>query len=229
MTSIEGKIGYHFRDEGNLLLAITHRSYSAEHHACGYNERLEFLGDSVLGMVVAHYVYCGLPDSVEGGLAKLKSHLVSKPCLAAWSRDLKLGEHLLLGQGEAAGGGQNRDSILANALEALIGAIYIDGGYEAARKFVEGWLATQCLTPQETDFKSRLQEVVQKARKTIPEYEITQTVGPEHDKTFTITVTVEGRELGSGKGKSRKEAEQCAAKNALLLLVKPGDAPQEPA
>jgi ribonuclease-3 len=219
MASIEDKTGYRFRDEGNLRLAITHRSYAAEHRCCGYNERLEFLGDSVLGMIVAHYVYAGLPDSVEGGLAKLKSHLVSKPSLAAWARELKLGEHLLLGQGEASGGGKNRDSILANALEALIGAIYLDGGYEAADRFVGTWLARQCLTPQETDFKSRLQEVVQKAKKTIPEYEITQTVGPEHDKTFTVTVTVAGKELGRGKGKCRKEAEQNAAKDALSRLA----------
>ncbi|MDD2773641.1 MAG: ribonuclease III [Elusimicrobiales bacterium] len=222
MPELEEKLGYHFRDGGLLRLALTHRSWAAEHKGAGYNERLEFLGDSVLGMVVAHYVYRELPDSVEGGLAKLKSRLVSKPVLAGWAREIGLGEHLSLGQGEAASGGKTRDSLLANALEAVIGALYLDGGCAPAQQFIDRWLAGQELYPQDTDFKSALQELAQKACKVTPEYEITQTVGPDHDKTFTIAVTLNRHALGEGKGKSRKEAEQAAAQNALSAIRKSG-------
>jgi len=212
---LEENIGYVFKEAGTLRLALTHRSYAAEHRGCGCNERLEFLGDSVVGMITAHYIYQRLPDCDEGVLAKLKAQLVSGPSLAQWGRDIGLGEYLILGQGEAAGGGKNRDSIVSDAMEAVIGAICIDGGYEAARTFVESRLAKVSLSPDETDFKSKLQEAVQKAKKTIPRYEITQTVGPEHDKTFKVSVFVGKEELGCGRGKSRKEAEQAAAKNAL--------------
>ncbi|MFA5161110.1 MAG: ribonuclease III [Elusimicrobiales bacterium] len=212
---LEEKTGYVFKDPQLLRLALTHRSYAAEHRGCGYNERLEFLGDSILGMITAHYVYQRLRDCDEGGLAKLKARLVSGPALAQWAWDIGIGEHLILGQGESSGGGRNRDSILADAVEALIGAIFVDGGYESARGFVESRLEKADLFPEETDFKSKLQESVQKARKTIPRYEITQTVGPEHDKTFEVAVFVGKDELGRGRGKSRKEAEQSAAKNAL--------------
>lgn len=218
MASAEDLLGHGFRDPSLLDEALTHKSYAYERSALRHNERLEFLGDSVLAAVVAHRLFLDHPGEDEGRLSKLKASLVSRATLARWAEQIDLGPHLKLGAGEESTGGRERPSILSNALEAVIGALYLDGGYEAARKFV----TTRFLTARdefvESDFKSRLQEVVQKRHKVPPDYRLLETSGPDHDKTFKVTVLVGSRTLGSGKGKTKKEAEQDAAQNALKRL-----------
>jgi ribonuclease III len=215
MSSIEEVIGYEFDNRDYLKEALTHKSYSSEMRGTQCNERLEFLGDSVLGLVVTSCIFLNNPGSVEGNLSKLKSRLVSKTSLAKWANDIDLGQHLLLGHGELTSGGRQRESILANAMEALIGAIYLDGGFESAEKFVKEWVIKAGEELSNTDYKSVLQEAIQKKYKITPDYEITQTVGPEHDKTFTVSVRLRDKLLAKGKGKNKKEAQQEAAKNAL--------------
>jgi len=218
MKAIEEVIGYRFKDQAILHEALTHKSFASEHRHARYNERLEFLGDSVLGLITAHFVYRCDPDCVEGRLSKLKSRLVSRTCLSEWAREIEIGNYLNLGQGEAATGGRQRDSNLANSMEAVIGAIYLDGGFAEAEKFVVGWLEHQPLIEDGADHKSALQEMLQKKHKTPPTYDIAQTVGPEHDKTFTVIVSLGGKTLGKGKGKNKKEAEQAAANDAMERL-----------
>ena len=219
-TELETLIGYCFENAAILKEALTHKSFAGEHRAIVHNERLEFLGDSILGAIVADYIYCQCPHSEEGVLSKIKSNLVSRHNLFLWARDLDLGRFLRLGHGELATGGRQRDSILSNAMEAVIGAVYLDGGYEAARQVVLPWVKTQKLTQDGGDYKSMFQEYVQKRTRGVPSYEIVQTVGPEHDKVFTVEVTVDGKRYGLGKGKSRKQAEQDAAHNAMQHLKK---------
>jgi ribonuclease-3 len=215
---LETVVGYRFRNPGLLKLALSHKSYASESGSGSYNERLEFLGDSVLAAVVAHQLFDEYPDEPEGGLSKKKSMLVSRPSLAAWAEELGLGAHLLLGVGEETTGGRTRQSLLANAVEALIGAIYLDGGYEPAATFVRAWCGRKHGSLLETDHKSRLQELLQKRHKTPPSYELVSAEGPEHDKTFSVLVRLAGRELGRGVGKNKKEAEQSAARDALSRM-----------
>ncbi|MFH1619081.1 MAG: ribonuclease III [bacterium] len=218
MPSVEDIIGYRFRNRELLKEALTHKSYASERNIPIHNERLEFLGDSILGMVVAYNVFALNPDNNEGHLSKLKSYLASKPVLAKWSNDLDLGSHLYLGMGEETSGGRHRQSIVANAIEALIGAIYLDGGFQKAFDFISNWLAKQSPIITETDYKSRLQELLQKKHKVPPKYELMHSVGPDHDKTFTVTVRLGKKILGHGSGKNKKEAQQAAAKDALSRL-----------
>ena len=218
MTSIEEVLGYWFTDKERLREALTHKSYSSESSFSKHNERLEFLGDSVLGLVVSCYLFKRYPAEDEGYLSKIKSALVSRPSLAKWAAAMGLGEHLLLGVGENLTGGKMRASILSNALEALIGAIYMDGGLAPAEKFITAWLSTQTAELLETDHKSALQERIQKRHKTPPEYEVMDTQGPEHDKIFTIRVRIGKKVLGMGYGRNKKEAEQSAAECALEYL-----------
>lgn len=213
-------MGYSFKDTAILKEALTHKSFAGEHRATAHNERLEFLGDSILGAIVADYIYCQCPHSEEGVLSKIKSNLVSRHNLYLWAKELELGQFLRLGHGELATGGRQRDSILSNAMEAVIGAIYLDGGYEAASQVVLPWVKTQQLTQDTGDYKSMLQEYVQKRSREIPAYEVVQTVGPEHDKIFTVEVSIDGKCVGIGKGHNKKLAEQDAARNAYLHLNK---------
>ncbi len=215
MASLSELVGHGFRDPSLLEEALTHKSYAYERGTLRHNERLEFLGDSVLAAVVAHRLFLDHPAEDEGRLSKHKASLVSRPTLARWADEAGLGPHLKLGSGEESTGGRVRPSILANALEAVIGALYLDGGYEAARRFVEGRFLEARAAFVETDFKSRLQEVVQKRHKVPPEYRLVETAGPDHDKTFSVTVLVGARTLGTGSGKTKKEAEQDAARDAL--------------
>ena len=217
---LEEVIGYRFIDAGLLKQALSHKSFASESGSGVYNERLEFLGDSVLASVVAHAVYAGYPDEPEGNLSKKKSLLVSRPSLALWGEALDIGTYLHLGVGEESTGGRTRHSLLANAVEALIGAIYLDGGYEAAAKFIRAWYAERHGSLLETDHKSRLQEILQKRHKSPPAYEMTSSAGPDHDRVFQITVRLGERELGRGAGKSKKEAEQAAACDALRRMEK---------
>lgn len=215
---LEAVIGYRFRNPDLLKLAMSHKSFASESGSGAYNERLEFLGDSVLAAVVAHQLFDEYPDDAEGGLSKKKSLLVSRPSLAAWGEELGLGAHLLLGVGEETTGGRTRQSLLANAVEALIGAVYLDGGYGPAAAFVRTWCARKHGSLLETDHKSRLQELLQKRHKTPPTYELASAEGPDHDKTFRVLVRLSGRELGRGSGKNKKEAEQAAARDALSRI-----------
>ncbi len=219
-SPLEDIIGYRFRDPERLKEALSHKSYASESRSAVYNERLEFLGDSILAAVVAHELYIRHPDEAEGGLSKRKALLVSRPTLAHWAKDLDLGAHLLLGVGEDSSGGRSRASLLANAFEALVGAVYLDGGYAPAAAFIR-----RCLDRQrpaaEADSKSLLQEVLQKKYKAPPSYETTSSEGPDHDKTFQVRVHFGKRVLGLGAGKSKKEAEQAAARDALRKLEQP--------
>ncbi|MFI5350288.1 MAG: ribonuclease III [Elusimicrobiota bacterium] len=215
---LEAVIGYRFRNPDLLKLALSHKSFASESGSGAYNERLEFLGDSVLAAVVAHQLFDEYPDDAEGGLSKKKSLLVSRPSLALWGEEIGLGAHLLLGIGEETTGGRTRQSLLANAVEALIGAIYLDGGYEPAATFVRAWCSRKHGSLLETDHKSRLQELLQKRHKTPPTYELASADGPDHDKTFKILVRLADKELGRGTGKNKKEAEQAAARDALSRI-----------
>ena len=217
---LESVIGYRFKNPDLLKLALSHKSFASESGSGAYNERLEFLGDSVLAAVVAHQLFDEYPQDAEGGLSKKKSLLVSRPSLAAWGEEIGLGAHLLLGIGEETTGGRSRHSLLANAIEAVIGAIYLDGGYEPAAKFIRGWCSRKHGTLLETDHKSRLQELLQKRHKAPPVYELASAEGPDHDKTFRILVRLADKELGRGTGKSKKEAEQAAARDALSRMGK---------
>ena len=219
-TDIENIIGYCFKDKEVLREALTHKSYAGEHRSVKHNERLEFLGDSILGAIVADYIYTQCPHVEEGVLSKIKANLVSRHNLYLWGKKMDLGRYIALGHGELATGGRTRDSIISNAVEAVIGAVYIDGGYPAAEQMVLPWVKTQQLTQDRGDYKSVLQEFLQKRSKQTPEYEVIQTVGPEHDKVFTVRVSLEGRPLGIGKGHNKKQAEQNAAENAMSALKK---------
>ena len=219
MESIEAVIGYSFRNRELLKEALTHKSFSTERGQASQNERLEFLGDSVLGLIVSCYLFEEHPAQDEGYLSKVKSVLVSRANLACWARDLNLGEHVFLGVGESQTGGKKRGSILSNCFEALLGAIYLDGGLEPAAVFVKRWLHGQDMGGmEEQDYKSVLQETIQKRHKKPPEYEIMGAEGPEHDKVFTVRVLIGKKVLGMGAGKNKKEAQQAAAKNAIDYL-----------
>ena len=217
-TDIEQVIGYCFKDKSLIKEALTHKSFAGEHRAAKHNERLEFLGDSILGAIVADYIYKQCPHDEEGVLSKIKSNLVSRRNLYLWGKEMGLGRYMLLGRGELATGGRERDSIISNAVEAVIGAVYLDGGFPAAEALILPWVKTQELTQDERDYKSILQELLQKRSPQVPDYEVIQTVGPEHDKIFTVRVSVDGKELGVGKGHNKKAAQQAAAENALSRI-----------
>lgn len=215
---LEDVIGYRFKNPDILNEALTHSSFASEHKTKVCNERLEFLGDAVAGLVTAHYLYYTEQDSAEGKLAKLKGKLVSRRFFAIWAREVGLGNSLLLGQGELGTGGRDRDSILSNAMEAVLGAVFLDGGYQAAEQILKKRLSQQPIENLDADYKSALQEIVQKKYKIPPEYELVSTMGPEHSKVFTVEVRVKKRVLGHGRGKNKKQAEQDAAKAALESL-----------
>lgn len=217
-ADIEHILGYSFKNKAVLKEALTHKSFAGEHRGVKHNERLEFLGDSILGAIVADYIYNECPHDEEGVLSKIKSNLVSRRNLYLWGKDLNLGRFIALGRGELSTGGRARDSIISNAVEAVIGALYEDGGYEAARHFILPWVKTQTLSQDAQDYKSALQEFLQQRGPAVPEYCVIQTVGPEHDKTFTVRVSLGGKELGIGKGHNKKQAEQAAAHSALIKL-----------
>lgn len=214
-------LGIHFNDPKLLRLALTHRSYLHVQRATmrESNERLEFLGDSVLGVITSEHLYKMFPGEHEGQLTKTKSLLVSKAILSRRALAMGLGRFVLMSNSEVDSGGRQRLSILADAFEAVLGAIYLDQGIEAARKFVETWLLAEATVivqdKRHTNYKSLLQEYVQSAFHTHPVYSIRHEHGPDHSKLFTVEVRVGGKPLGAGKGKNKKEAEQSAARDAL--------------
>lgn len=227
--AIEAQLQYEFKDKGLLEHALTHKSKTAEDASGGVadNESLEFLGDAVLGLVTADLLYREFPEFSEGPKSKAKAALVSTTSLAELSRTLGLGEHLLLGRGEEKTGGRDKPALLADVFEAVIAAIYLDGGIEAAREFVERQLRP--LLPgvrQATfgrDYKSTLQERLQAAGHALPHYRVAAESGPDHKKHFQIDVVVEGRVVASGEGRTKKDAEQEAARLALQHLQRQGD------
>lgn len=218
--NIEDRIGYTFSEPGLLRLALTHRSVSAENPARNDNERLEFLGDAVLQLVVTDLLYEQYPQLAEGQMAKVRAAVVSRGTLAEIARSLQLGEYVELAVSEAATGGRDKDSILSDAVEAVIGAIFLDGGLEPARAMiVRHWserIADRARQPGVKDYKTRLQELTARQGHRL-DYRV-QGSGPDHDRRFHAEVTVDGAVRGSGEGRSKKEAEQAAARQALQSL-----------
>jgi ribonuclease-3 len=211
-------LNYSFKDVKLLITALTHSSYANERglgrKAC--NERLEFLGDSVLGHITAEYLYKSYASKTEGELTKMRSALVCESSLAAAAKKLKLGEFLRVGKGEEQTGGRERPSILADAFEAALAAIYLDGGRIPAERFVNDNILSESENPKFSgDYKTQLQEIVQRDGNPSPEYRIVGERGPDHEKTFTAEVLVRGKVLGSGEGVTKKDAEQSAAKAAI--------------
>lgn len=222
IKDLETAIGYRFRNITLLQNALTHSSYANErwHDSLMSNERLEFLGDSVLGMVVAEYLYTTFPDRPEGELTRMRADMVCEHALAVVANRLALGEHLLLGHGEEQGGGRARASILADAVESVIAACFLDGGMEAAKRFIKQYVL--CDVPvtrlHNVDYKTALQELVQKKKDQTLCYELIGESGPDHDKRFTVAVFLNGQKVGQGIGSSKKRAEQEAAHSALETL-----------
>jgi ribonuclease-3 len=226
---LQQRIGYRFKDRGLLEHALTHRSRAAEDVSGGVydNESLEFLGDAVLGLVVAEALFRRYPDSSEGQKSKIKAAVVSTQSLARHAEGIRLGEHLLLGRGEEKTGGRFKQALLADAYEALIAALYLDGGLPAAATFLERELGAAIAAGAHQDavgpdYKSALQERLQASGRGLPEYRVAAASGPDHRKVFTIEVVVSGEILGTATGKAKKEAEQEAARLALASLDRAG-------
>lgn len=217
-------LGYKFKNESLLKTALTHSSYANEKKSKGVNnnERLEFLGDSVLNLIVSDYIFKSYPDLPEGNMTKIRSSVVCESMLKDLSSEISIGNYILLGKGEELTGGRKRASILADAFEAVIGAIYSDGGFEEAKKFVYDNLIDKIKSSANGagmfDYKTRLQEILQKNGDVKIKYEIISEEGPDHDKKFTVQVVCDGNTLGKGVGRSKKEAEQSAAKSAIELV-----------
>ncbi|MBM4145263.1 MAG: ribonuclease III [Nitrospira sp.] len=226
ISHLENSLGYCFKDKKIFLEALTHKSFFHENpdKADAYNERLEFLGDSVLGFVVVEYLFLSDYNLTESVMAKTKSYLVKESVLSEIANTIFLGKYLRLGKGEEVTGGRTKRSLLADAVEALLGAVYIDGGYEKARSLIirlfKEKIDAIMRSGEFHDFKTELQEKTQLLFSTIPEYKILRQEGAEHKKLFTIEVYIEGERYGAGTGKSKKEAETLAAKEALQKLQK---------
>ena len=222
IKDLEEAIGYRFSNITLLQNALTHSSYANErwHDSLKSNERLEFLGDSILGMVVAEHLYRQFPDRPEGELTRMRADMVCETSLAAVAEKIGLGKHMLLGHGEEQGGGRNRPSILADAVESVIAASFLDGGMGAAEGFIRRFVL--CNVPvtrlQNTDYKTTLQELVQQKKNQVLTYVLTGQSGPDHDKTFTVEVSLNDRVVGTGTGSSKKRAEQDAARAAIEKL-----------
>ncbi|MFW6237558.1 MAG: ribonuclease III [Desulfosudaceae bacterium] len=225
--SLEKALGYRFTDPDLLATALRHSSYVNEHpdESLADNERLEFLGDAALSLCVSHMLILALPGLNEGALSQIRANLVNDAWLADIARAINLGDHLLLGKGEEQSAGRDKDSILADAFEALLGAVFLDGRLPAVFPIVERFFARDIhdhLTSHIThDFKSTLQELIQLNEKTTPVYKIIREEGPDHDKTFYCLVTA-GRLQAEGCGKSKKSAQQAAAREALRILQEAG-------
>lgn len=221
--AFQDKIGYHYLDETKLIQALTHRSYVNElkvNTGIQHNERMEFLGDAVLELIVSDYLYQKFDEKSEGKLTKLRASLVCEPSLAACARFIGIGNCMCLGKGESLTGGRERDSILSDAFEAVIGSIYLDRGLDAARRFItENLLERLQDIGLFTDSKSRLQEYVQNRGNGELSYELIRTDGPDHRKQYTVQVVLDGKQLGTGTGSSKKSAEQDAAAKTLKFLL----------
>jgi ribonuclease-3 len=220
---------YAFHYPGLLKEALTHKSFVNENPSpdAKDNERLEFLGDAVLDMVITEYVFERLPGAKEGELSKIKSTIVSEATLAEIARKLNIGDYLFLGKGEESSRGRTKNSLLANTLEAVIAAIYLDGGLQEAKGFIHRWFIETIegilVHPRNLDYKTDFQELCQRKYEVLPEYRLVRSFGPDHDKTFEIHLLVKEALFGVGIGKSKKEAEQKAAKEGLLRIREAGE------
>ena len=222
IKDLETAIGYRFRNISLLQNALTHSSYANErwHNSLLCNERLEFLGDSVLGMLVAEYLYRTFPDRPEGELTRMRADMVCEKTLANVANSIGLGEHLLLGHGEEQSKGRTRNSILADAMESVIAACFLDGGMEAAEGIVKRFILTEVPVKKmhNADYKTALQELVQQKKNQVLAYSLIGESGPDHDKQFVVEVSLNGKPVGQGTGTSKKRAEQMAAQAAIALL-----------
>lgn len=219
MQTLQKNIGYTFKNQELLKRALTHSSYANERQNSQLcNERLEFLGDSVLGFVSAEYYFKLYSTRQEGDLTKMRAAAVCEKSLAGFAREISLGNHLFLGKGEENTGGRERDSILADAFEALIAAIYLDSGMESAKQFILRFLKETAGAPSFKDYKTILQEIIQKNPEEHLEYVLTDEKGPDHDKHFFVEVHLNSNVIGTGEGRSKKVAEQEAAREALELM-----------
>ena len=218
MNELESRLGYEFQNKELLFLALTHSSYANENKKRGIvcNERLEFLGDAVLGVTAAEWLYRGFPELPEGKMSRIRAELVCEQSLAGVARELELGTFLRLGHGEETNGGRDRDSILADAVEAIIAAVYLDGGDAGKlihRLILDG--AGADVLAAVSDYKTKLQELVQRVPNSRISYELESESGPDHRKVFTMSVWVNDMKAGTGTGRSKKEAEQAAARDAM--------------
>ena len=224
MHELEKTIGYEFKNEGYLRTALTHSSYANEMRSrCPYNERQEFLGDAVLSIIVSDYLFKS-SHLAEGDLTKLRASIVCEKSLWGWAKEIHLGDYILLGKGEESGGGRRRPSILADAVEAVLAAVYLDGGIDEARALIHRILLEkeqeQVVESRRRDCKTELQELVQRKPNQVLHYELVSESGPDHAKVFAVAVTLNGQVVGLGSGHSKKEAEQSAARAALEQLQK---------
>ena len=223
MHNLEEKLGYRFQDPSLLETALTHSSYANERHAPGVEsyERLEFLGDSILGLVTADFLYHHEPRLPEGRMTRLRAELVCEASLHRVALSLEPGRCMRLGRGEEHTGGRERPSILADMVEAIIAALYLDGGLDVARRFIMERVLHDVVigeTHQTVDYKTELQELVQQKPGRLISYEMTGESGPDHDKRFYFRVSIDGKAAGEGEGRTKKEAEQMAARHALEAL-----------
>ncbi len=225
LSKLQEELGYRFNSIALLEQALTHRSFSAENPNEKDNERLEFLGDAVLELIISHILYKRFPVLSEGELTKMRAGLVNELSLAGLSNEICLGSYIRLGKGEEKSGGRQKASILADTMEAILGAIYLDGGFESVFEVITGLFLKKI--EQENfeqkplkDYKSMLQEFTQANSHMLPTYKVIEAVGPDHDKHFTVGLWLNGTLLAKGVGRSKKEAEQQAAQKALELLLK---------
>lgn len=226
LTKLEQRLGYTFRNKALLENALTHSSYANENRERHLpdNERLEFLGDSILGFVVAEYLYRNFPDKPEGELTRIRADLVCERNLAEAAATIELGSYLLLGHGEEQGGGRKRDSIVSDAMESVIAASFMDGGFAAAKEIIDRLILSNIPKgrPRNFDYKTAFQELVQRKKDQQIHYELTGESGPDHDKHFEVEVLLNGKAVGHGVGSSKKRAEQAAAEAAIEALF-PGE------
>ena len=222
MTGLEEKLGYKFKNKKYLSVALTHSSFANESKGnISNNERLEFLGDSVLSLIVSDYIFNNCPDMPEGDLTKVRASLVCEKSLQRFSRELEIGKYLKLSHGEKRSGGAERSSILADAFEAVLAAIYLDSGIDEARKLVLRFVIPELNNPKPKlfrDYKTSLQEIIQKNPDEKIEYVLVGESGPDHNKHFVVEVRLNSNTIGKGGGRSKKEAEQQAAREALELM-----------
>ena len=222
IKELEAAIGYKFKNIALLQNALAHSSYANErwHNSLMSNERLEFLGDSILGMCVAEYLYCTFPDRPEGELTRMRADMVCEQTLANVAGRIGLGNHLLLGKGEEQGGGRTRNSILADAVESVIAASFLDGGMDAAKQFIQKYILVEVPVKKlhNVDYKTGLQELVQQKKNQVLTYTLVGESGPDHDKHFEVEVRLNGKVVGLGSGSSKKRAEQDAARVAMESL-----------
>jgi len=221
---LQARIAYRFTDPALLRQALTHKSYSNEHsgESVPHNERLEFLGDAVLDLVISHRIFKDFPGFPEGELTRIRAELVSAPGLAAVARELMLGDCLLLGRGEERSGGREKESLIADAFEALLGAVFCDGGFTRVATVIDSLFAAAVASAANRktgiDHKTRLQEILQGRYGQPPTYVLTGTKGPDHQRIYSVEVCIADRSIGSGQGRSKKLAEQAAACAALARL-----------